>query len=89
MSVIRNLLLVHKGISPVSFRLVPNLLSFDFNGGNKNLTVETESTDSWTLEVSGVEYPIEGIMVIPDTLSFSAIGQSKEITIISENNWTI
>lgn len=89
MSVIRNLLLLHIGIPPVGgFKLVPSTLSFADTGGEKNLNVEAEEDDSWTLTVDD-GLPIEGFTVIPTELIFLAGGESKTVTVASEESWTI
>lgn len=74
MSVIRNLLLLHIGIPPVGgFKLVPSSLSFAVTGGEKNLSIEAEEDDSWTLTV-GDGLPTEGFTVTPTELVFLAGG---------------
>lgn len=89
MSVIRNLLLLHIGIPPVgSFRLVPSTLSFTDTGEKKNLNVEAAEDDSWTLTVED-GLPIEGFTVTPTELIFLAGGESKIVTVASEENWSI
>lgn len=89
MSVIRNLLLLHIGIPPAGgFRLIPSTLSFTDTGERKNLDVEAEEDDSWTLTVED-GLPIEGFTVAPTELIFLAGGESKTVTVASEENWSI
>jgi len=89
MSVIRNLLLLHIGIPPVgNFKLVPSVLSFADTGGEKTLNVEAGEDDSWTLTVED-GLPIEGFEVTPTELIFLAGGESKTVTVASEESWTI
>lgn len=78
MSAIRNLLLLHIDIPPVgSFKLVPSTLSFAATGGEKNLSVEAEEDDSWTLTVED-GLPTEGFTVTPTELVFLAGGESRQ-----------